>query len=101
MLGKRCLITNSSYVLFLLCFLCSEYTVWVFLLLPAGTCLNCLLSKYDGVLSLGWMCGWSYTRGTWGGVFFSLGLRRRFLTDIAQAQNGGLYSICLYSDTRL
>ena len=42
--------------------------MWVFLLLPAGSCLNCLL--YGGVLSLGWMCGWSHTRGTWGGLFF-------------------------------
>ena len=42
--------------------------MWVFLLLPAGACLSGL--PHGGVLSLGWMCGWSYTRGTWGGLFF-------------------------------
>jgi len=61
-------ITNSFFVLFLLCFFCFGCTVWVFLWLPAGLGLSGL--PCGGVLSLGWMCGWSHTRGTWGRLFF-------------------------------
>ncbi|PUU81911.1 hypothetical protein B9Z19DRAFT_1076025 [Tuber borchii] len=94
--GKHCLITNSSFVLFLLCFLCSEYTVRVFLLLPAGTRSNYLL--YGGVLSLGWMCGWFHTRGTRGGLFFP-----RPTGEVFDGHTLGSTGarICLCSDTYL
>ena len=58
------------------------------------------LSTVDGVLSLSRMCGWSHTRGTWGGLFFPKPVEEVFdRHDIILSKTGAC--IFLYSDTCL
>jgi len=69
-------VRNSQVVsaTFALCFSFVQMIVpWVFQTLPACSLIRFLLSIFlasQGFLFRGKMCGWFYTRGTWGVVFF-------------------------------